>query len=98
MPSSRESLAAQLSSVIHATTALPLVSPSLRLVRAVLLQVTLLATYMTSHVCQAGLFTPDGGVGDSADFVQIDIPASSSLGHLFCFGLFGLSLSFAFGA
>jgi hypothetical protein len=55
-------MAAQLSSVIHATTTLPLVSPSLLLIGAILLQVTLLATDMTSHVCQAGLFTPDGSV------------------------------------
>ena len=62
IPSSTELAAAQLSSVIHATTTLPLVSSSLLFVRAILLQMALLAADMTSHICHIGLFTPDGGI------------------------------------
>lgn len=71
------------SSIIHGTTTLPLVSPSLLFVWAVLLQVSLLATDMTSHIGHIGLLASDSRIGDSTDFVQVYVSTPPSLSHLF---------------
>lgn len=68
---------------LHGTTALSLVSPSLLLVWTIPLQVSLLATNMTSHIGNIGLLVPNSGIGNSTHFVQVDVSAPPSLSHLF---------------
>lgn len=69
--------------IIHGTTTLPLVSPSLLSVWAVLLQVSLLATDMTSHIGHISLLVSNSRIGDSTNFVQVYVSTPPSLGHLF---------------
>lgn len=66
-------------------------------IRAVTLQVPLLATSMTGHVGHGCLLSSDGGVRYTANLVQVDFSTAPSFGHLSClFRLFFL-LSLAFG-
>lgn len=70
-------------SIIHSTTTLSLVSPSLLLVWAVPLQVSLLAANMTSHIGNVGLLVFDSRIGNTTHFVQVDVSTPPSLSHLF---------------
>lgn len=70
-------------SIVHSSTTLSLVDPSLLSVRTILLQMTLLVTDMTSHVSHIGLLTPDSSIRNATNFVQIDVSTPPSLGHLF---------------